>query len=191
MRLIFALYSFRQIVSFPPETIRRFSSNVSEMKKLAGRDWEDILQCCIPCFEGLFPEPHSQDVSVLVFTLAQWHAFAKLCMHTESTLHALDAHTTVLGRRLRRFQKSSSTFRTTESDSEFDARRWCRDAAAMELGNAIPAEPMTRLSKVFSLHMYKLHALGDYVAAIKLYGMTDSYSTQNVCFELYKPFNSN
>jgi hypothetical protein len=183
---------------------------VSEMKKLAGRDWEDILQvssqviyklalfddgyivlCCIPCFEGLFPDLHSRDVLILLFTLAQWHALAKLRMHTESTLHALDAHTTVLGRRLRRFQKSSAAgFQTTESDRESEARRRRRDAAATASGSANPAAPMTPLSKEFCLTTYKLHALGDYPAAIKLYGTTDSYSTQNVCSDSDTPIES-
>jgi hypothetical protein len=41
--LIFPL-SFRQVPTFGRDTIRRFSSNVSEMKKLAARDFEDLLQ---------------------------------------------------------------------------------------------------------------------------------------------------
>jgi hypothetical protein len=32
---------------FGRDTIRRFSSNVSEMKKLAARDFEDLLQVCV------------------------------------------------------------------------------------------------------------------------------------------------
>jgi len=35
---------FRQIPTFGRDTIRRFDTNVSAMKKLAARDWEDILQ---------------------------------------------------------------------------------------------------------------------------------------------------
>lgn len=35
---------FRHIPTFGTGTIRRFSDNVSEMKKLAARDFEDILQ---------------------------------------------------------------------------------------------------------------------------------------------------
>ena len=37
---------FRQIPTFGQFTIRRFHNNVSEMKKLAARDFEDILQVC-------------------------------------------------------------------------------------------------------------------------------------------------
>ena len=36
--------SFRQISSFGASTIRRFTHNVADMKKLAARDFEDILQ---------------------------------------------------------------------------------------------------------------------------------------------------
>jgi hypothetical protein len=35
---------FRQVPTFGRDTIRRFSSNISELKKLAARDYEDILQ---------------------------------------------------------------------------------------------------------------------------------------------------
>ena len=35
---------FRQIPTFGRYTIRRFHNNVSEMKRLAARDFEDILQ---------------------------------------------------------------------------------------------------------------------------------------------------
>jgi hypothetical protein len=35
---------FHQVPTFGRYTIRRFHNNVSEMKKLAARDFEDILQ---------------------------------------------------------------------------------------------------------------------------------------------------
>lgn len=36
--------SFRQVPTFGRDTIRRFSSNISELRRLAARDFEDILQ---------------------------------------------------------------------------------------------------------------------------------------------------
>jgi len=36
--------SFRQVPAFGETTIRRFDGDVSEMKRLAGHDFEDILQ---------------------------------------------------------------------------------------------------------------------------------------------------
>ena len=38
---------FRQIPTFGRDTIRKFSNNASAMKKLAARDFEDLLQVCI------------------------------------------------------------------------------------------------------------------------------------------------
>lgn len=58
--------SFRQIVSFPPETIRKFGHNVSEMKKLAGRDWEDILQVS---FHILYALGRSNFTHIVLYTL--------------------------------------------------------------------------------------------------------------------------
>jgi hypothetical protein len=36
--------SYRQMPTFGSSTIRKFSNNASEMKKLAARDFEDLLQ---------------------------------------------------------------------------------------------------------------------------------------------------
>lgn len=38
------LYSYREIATFGRDTIRKFRSNVSELKKMAARDFEDLLQ---------------------------------------------------------------------------------------------------------------------------------------------------
>jgi hypothetical protein len=38
------MYRFRQVPTFGRSTIRRFSTNASEMKKLAARNFEDMLQ---------------------------------------------------------------------------------------------------------------------------------------------------
>lgn len=39
-----------------------------------------------------------------------------------------------------------------------------------------------RKDKVFNLKTYKFHSLGDVVTCIRMFGTTDSYSTQTVCF---------
>lgn len=45
------LVSFRQVPVFGETTIRRFEGDVSEMKRLAGHDFEDLLQVSsYPCF---------------------------------------------------------------------------------------------------------------------------------------------
>ncbi|KAG8958343.1 hypothetical protein FRC05_009001, partial [Tulasnella sp. 425] len=87
----------RKIPPFGRDTIRKFIYNVSELKQLAARDFEDILQCAIPAFEGLFPEPIDCKIQELLFVLADWHSLAKLRLHTDSTLGQLEAATRVLG----------------------------------------------------------------------------------------------
>ncbi|KAG1782298.1 hypothetical protein EV702DRAFT_373552 [Suillus placidus] len=77
---------FRQVLTFGNGVIRRFANNTSEMKRLAARDFEDILQCSIPVFEGLFPTDHDAIIQSLLYQFAQWHALAKLRIHSESTL---------------------------------------------------------------------------------------------------------
>src|SRR5262245_4875919 len=37
-------YRYRQVASFGRDTIRRFSTNCSEMKKMTAHDFEDLLQ---------------------------------------------------------------------------------------------------------------------------------------------------
>ena len=82
---------FRQIPTFGRSTIRRFHNNASAMKKLAARDFEDLLQCALPAFEGLFAtRAHNTAIQDLVFTLAEWHANAKLRLHTTATLATLE-----------------------------------------------------------------------------------------------------
>lgn len=42
--LINAFFRFREIPTFGRDSIRRFSNHVSELKKLAARDYENLLQ---------------------------------------------------------------------------------------------------------------------------------------------------
>ena len=55
-------------------------------------------------FDGLFPEPSQQIVINLLYTLAHWHALAKLQLHTDTTLCELSVATQALGQELRRFR---------------------------------------------------------------------------------------
>ncbi|KAJ8072159.1 hypothetical protein PM082_015717 [Marasmius tenuissimus] len=149
---------FRCVPTFGRNTIRRFHNNVSQMKKLAARDFEDILQCAMPCFEGLFDDPVvDKMVQDLLFDLATWHAYAKLQLHTDSTVVSFEDVTSRLGKSLRKFAKDSNKFETTET----------------------PREKSGAWVKKFSLATAKLHFLGDYLSAIKEYGTTDSYTTGN------------
>ncbi|CAA7265767.1 unnamed protein product [Cyclocybe aegerita] len=92
---------FRDMPTFGTNgTIRCFATNASEMKKLAARDFEDLLQCSIPAFEDLLDEPYNTCLMKLLYHMAEWHAFAKLRQHTETTLTHLEGVTTELGKLL-------------------------------------------------------------------------------------------
>ncbi|KAF8581348.1 hypothetical protein K439DRAFT_1647913 [Ramaria rubella] len=158
-----------QTPTFGCNTIHWFTNNVSDMKKLAACDFKDILQCTMPAFEGLFPEPHESIIQCLLFTCASWHSLAKLHMHTDSTLARLDSMTTLLGQAIRKFAAVTS-----------------RRLAKMAQNNSThspathAAVPQAPKCKAFNLSTPKLHFLSDYVSTIKIYGTTDSYSTQTV-----------
>ncbi|KAK1225782.1 hypothetical protein PQX77_011262 [Marasmius sp. AFHP31] len=172
---------FRRVPTYGRNTIRRFHNNVSQMKKLAARDFEDILQCAMPCFEGLFDDPVVDNmVQDLLFDLATWHAYAKLRLHTDSTVVSFEDATSTLGKSLRKFAKDSEEFETTETPREVEARGRRAVAAAKRRsdGSAAPKKSGARVKK-FSLTTAKLHFLGDYPSAIKEYGTTDSYTTRN------------
>lgn len=102
-------------------------------------------------------------------------------MHTESTRRALDCLTTLLGYRLRQFQRTTaSEFDTVETDKEFEARK--RRYQSSGSSAAAGSTHTSRKSVKFSITTYKLHALGDYASTISRFGTTDSYSTQNVSY---------
>jgi hypothetical protein len=194
---------FRQVPTFGRDTIRHFSSNISELKKLAARDFEDILQvssetvnyetrltpptqCAIPVFDGLFPEPHNRAVLNLLFTCAHWHGLAKLRMHTDLTLNILDEATIQLGAEFRAFVgKTCPAFDTRELRRETAARQRRRQKKATEGQNSTAdavseSDKQEPLRKMLNLRRYKYHALGDYADTIRRLGTTDSTSTELV-----------
>ncbi|EGO29002.1 hypothetical protein SERLADRAFT_433018 [Serpula lacrymans var. lacrymans S7.9] len=82
---------YRQILPFGQGTIRAFVANVFQMRKLAARNFEDILQ----------------------------HALAKLHIHTKSTLELLDTALKALCKLARQFWDiTCSAFKTTELPRE-------------------------------------------------------------------------
>ncbi|KAJ2911509.1 hypothetical protein MD484_g8905, partial [Candolleomyces efflorescens] len=194
-------YRYRRVPTFGKDTIRRFRNNTSEMKQLAARDYEDILQCAIPVLEGLFPnQSHDDRVVELLFTMAHWHALAKLRMHTDHTLSILDALTTDLGSQLRQFVSTMcAEVETKELAREFDARTRreakkqqkmavVKGAKRQKISHPSDVEtsgepdsdkkPSGKQPKTLNLQTYKFHALGHVVRTIKRFGMTDNTSTQ-------------
>jgi len=156
------------------------------MKKLAARDFEDILQCCIPCFEGLLDPVNNERIMDLLYTLAYWHGLAKMRLHTESSLALLETATTRLGAELRRFDAvTSQAFDTRETTAEASARgRAAARRLAKKTPSSMPQKPHPSMAgrrrRRFNLRTIKTHSLGDYVRTIRRFGTTDSYNTQIV-----------
>ncbi|KAJ3816794.1 hypothetical protein F5880DRAFT_1618922 [Lentinula raphanica] len=173
---------FRNTPRFGASTIRRFSTNASEMKKMAARDFEDLLQCSIPAFEDLFEDNHNTRFMKLLYRAAEWHALAKLRMHTDLTLNRLEKLTVEFGRLMREFRdQTCAYFDTVELPREAQARVRRQGNAASHAasgGSQKDSSTSTRKRRLLNLLTYKFHALGDYVKTIRLFGTTDSYSTQ-------------
>ncbi|KZT38989.1 hypothetical protein SISSUDRAFT_1128360 [Sistotremastrum suecicum HHB10207 ss-3] len=169
---------FRQVPPFGRDTIRNITSNVSEMKQLAARDYEDILQVAIPCFEGLFPDEHNDDILSLIYVFADWHSLAKMRIHTDSTLDFLETASKSLGIHLRHFAtKISPTFNVLETPRE--AMKRARNAARRQDGlTTSVASSSTRKPVTYGLDRIKLHVLADYASCIREHGATDNYDTR-------------
>lgn len=134
----------------------------------------------MPVFEGLFPAGHEEVVQSLLFRFAQWHALAKLRIHSETTLSVLDETFQCLSRQLRKFRDfTCATFTTVELPKEKSARE--RNAARQHSGfdNLDPGSG-GRKAKKFNLNTYKFHAMGDYLQTIRLFGTVDSFTSQIV-----------
>jgi hypothetical protein len=168
-----------------------------------------LEKCAIPVFEGLFEEPHNKRIMKLLYRTAEWHALAKLRMHSDPTLTLLDDLTVDFGKLMRQFRDlTCSQFQTLELPRETAARYRRKTkqqvTAAQDSSSSIPAisllPPITSETSSssdsrpqpssdsgpqtmrFNLFTFKFHFLGDYVRHIHLFGTTDSFSTQLVCY---------
>lgn len=151
----------------------------------------------IPVVENLLSEPHNSNLLTLLYRLAEWHALAKLRMHTDVTLGLLDKATVAIGKELRAFRDTSAadfTCKELPGETKRRARRQKKTKeqklstksvqtlipSPSQQPNDSPPPVLTPKIKFLNLCTYKLHALGDYVSTIRLFGTTDSYSTQIV-----------
>ncbi|OCB90166.1 hypothetical protein A7U60_g2627 [Sanghuangporus baumii] len=178
---------YRLVPSFGKDTIRRFPKYTASMQKLAARDFEDILQrdhpkyhSAIPVFEGLLPRTDNETVLTLLFTLATWHALAKLRIHTETTVGLLEEETKCLGRIVHRFKRTTCEGYVTHELPKEIAARGRREAAKIAKGKQRIGTTKNEEAKQKKLNINtpKFHALGYYAPAIRRKGTTDSFSTQ-------------
>ncbi|KAI0261414.1 hypothetical protein BC834DRAFT_972687 [Gloeopeniophorella convolvens] len=169
---------FRWVPMFGCGTIRRFPANVADLKRIAARDYEDILQCAIPIFEGLLPSPHNEIVLDLLYIMATWHGYAKFRLHTDTTLGIFETVTIALGKIVCRFANTTCEYyQTRELKCEISAQgRY--EARVAAKGNGTTRTTGSKAKKYKVHHTYKFHRLGDYPTAIQRFGTSDNYSTQ-------------
>ncbi|PPR08295.1 hypothetical protein CVT24_002453, partial [Panaeolus cyanescens] len=162
---------YREIPTFGQGTIRAFTGNASDMKKLAARDFEDLLQCALPAFQDIVDEPHNTRIMKVLYHAAEWHALAKLRMHTDSTLTLLERITCDFAALVREFRNSTcSAFATVELPREAEARQR-RELKDLESNG-------TSSSRQANQEL-QLQPQGKKVADhIRRFGTSDSYSTQ-------------
>lgn len=115
----------------------------------------------------------------LLYRFAEWHALAKLRLHSESTLAFLEETFKKLSQKLRKFRTDiCDAFDTQELPKEKAARQ--KKFAQHPETHKVPPESTGPRAKKFNMNTYKFHAMGDYVGTIRFFGTTDSFTTQIV-----------
>ena len=134
----------------------------------------------MPAFEGLLPHKHDTIVQGLLFRLCEWHTLAKLHLHTDTSLELLGQSLRQLSAQIRRFQSCMcAAFQTVKLPNEV-AQQQRQEVAELQSGQRTKPSRSGPQCKTFNINTYKFHALGDYIGTIRMFGMTDSYTTQIV-----------
>src|SRR6266446_7316164 len=105
------------------------------------------MKCAIPVFEGLLPEVHDKIIINLLYELATWHFLAKLRLHTESTLTALETSTSRLGSAFRKFISITCEAYVTKDLPSEEAARGRREAALAQKKGTSGKENQAALAK--------------------------------------------
>ena len=137
----------------------------------------------MPCFEGLFLDSCNKLVLDLLFTLAFWHGYAKLRLHSDSSLRVLEGATKVFGTLIRKFKSTiCPRYKTKLTPREQDARtRRQTKSKGKGKGKAKGIQQTeSAVEYVFNICTYKMHAMGDYPSTIQRMGTTDNFNSQNV-----------
>ena len=138
------------------------------------------MQCSILAFDGLFPRKDNAIIKKLLFHLSEWHALAKLWMHSDESLDWLNLVLKKLAAEIQWFQWGTcNTFKTHELPSEVTARHRQQEHQ-IRSGGPTTSMSSTAHPKSFNILTYKFHALGDYSRSTQMFSTTDSYTTQIV-----------
>ncbi|KAG6884335.1 hypothetical protein C0992_006502, partial [Termitomyces sp. T32_za158] len=140
------------IPPFGRDTIRKFHSDVSAMKSMAARDFEDLVQVAAPCFEKLFLKTSrttDSKIHDLLFVSACWHASAKMRLHTEWSLKIFRGITKIFTQQIRIFSnKVCPLFDTQETPKEATAStRQQASQAAKKAGGPSTSKLKTKKEK--------------------------------------------
>lgn len=131
----------------------------------------------IPVFEGLLPLGDNETVLDLLFELANWHALAKLRLHTQVTIDIFRASTLHMTEAMRYFADTTcERYETRELAKETDARVRREEKNQ----NGPPPNRERKVVHFNTLNTPKYHFLPDYPDAIMETGTTDNNSTQVV-----------
>ncbi|OSD02393.1 hypothetical protein PYCCODRAFT_1410834 [Trametes coccinea BRFM310] len=167
----------REMPPFGRDAVRKFWSDVSARKQLAARDYEDFLIVMMPAFEGLLPLRDDETVADLLFELANWHALAKLRLHTQVTVDIFRDATKHMTEAMRQFAGTTcQRWETWELAKEAEARVRRQEKARGSTGAPTQREPKIVTFNV--LNTYKYHSLPDYPDSIESTGTLDNYNTQ-------------
>jgi hypothetical protein len=129
----------------------------------------------------LFLEEDNKSISELLFLLATCHAYAKLRLHTDTTLRMLATVGVALCQALRQFATvTCPKYATKELPREVNARVARQQAQGKNGTREKKKKSKTIKLKRFNMATYKLHCIPDYPDAIRRYRRTDSYSMQTV-----------
>ena len=101
-----------------------------------------MIQCSMPAFEGMFPnKTHDNSIQKLLYVCCEWHALAKLRLHTDETLALLEKMTAILGTQLRKFAKDiCPAYSTTETVREVAGRKRRARRKTIEQGRHLPVD---------------------------------------------------
>ncbi|KAI0349313.1 hypothetical protein OH77DRAFT_1507530 [Trametes cingulata] len=165
----------RHMPTYGRDKIRRFWNDVASRKNVAARDYEDFLICAMPAFEGLLPLKDDETVADLLFELVNWHALAKLRLHTDITLSIFRTATRHMCEAMRAFANTTCTrHKARELEKEAEAR-------VRQVVRKDPEAQPDRKRKIVrfnTLNTFKYHALPYYPDYIERSGTADNYTSQ-------------
>jgi len=143
--------------------------------------WRDPHQWGI---KGQGKAIHNKIILDLLFDLAAWHTYAKLCLHTDDTLAFFDSATVALGQSICKFQCTvCKHYHTMDLPHEHAAHGRQQAALASKQPGASHTVSGPKVKRL-NLNTYKYHALADYPNTIRERGTTDSFNSQLVCTSL-------